>query len=227
MMHRIGLQDSERSVAVHVIGPAVLARALESLLSVQAGVDVRLASPEMAPDEQGVVIFVGPERVSPTEVRDRVGSATPRSVLLTDGADLALGGWRTLNIRAFVGNDEPLTVVLDAIRAAARGEAYCSPQLFPAMVAALYGEHQPRPALLPSERAGGPTNRFGVAEAAGGLSHREREVATEAAQGFSNEAIADRLHISVSTVKFHLFHAFRKLGVTRRAQLRYALPQPA
>lgn len=54
---------------------------------------------------------------------------------------------------------------------------------------------------------------------------RERTGPTEAAvvdlvaEGLSNPRIAERLVIEVSTVKTHLHHVFRKLGVTTRAQL--------
>jgi len=39
------------------------------------------------------------------------------------------------------------------------------------------------------------------------------------AEGLSNPRIAQRLLVEVSTVKTHLHHVFRKLGVTTRAQL--------
>jgi DNA-binding CsgD family transcriptional regulator len=51
------------------------------------------------------------------------------------------------------------------------------------------------------------------------LSCREREVAELAGAGLSNEEIADRLFISVATVKAHLTRAYRKLNLRRRSQL--------
>lgn len=47
-----------------------------------------------------------------------------------------------------------------------------------------------------------------------------------AAQGLSNAAIAERLVVSVRTVESHLYQAFAKLGIERRAQLRTLLPAP-
>jgi ATP/maltotriose-dependent transcriptional regulator MalT len=55
------------------------------------------------------------------------------------------------------------------------------------------------------------------------LSSREREVATLAAQGLSNRAIAAQLFISPRTVENHLHRVYTKLGVTRRGYLTAAL----
>jgi DNA-binding NarL/FixJ family response regulator len=55
------------------------------------------------------------------------------------------------------------------------------------------------------------------------LTRREREVATLAAQGLSNRAIAERLTTSVRTVEGHLYQAYAKLGVSARAELAAAL----
>ncbi len=51
------------------------------------------------------------------------------------------------------------------------------------------------------------------------LSGREREVYRHTAAGLSNKELADRLSISEATVKVHLTHIFRKLGVRSRGEL--------
>jgi DNA-binding CsgD family transcriptional regulator len=51
-----------------------------------------------------------------------------------------------------------------------------------------------------------------------GLSDREYEVLTLLNQGCSNQEIADRLYISLSTVKTHISNIFLKLDVKRRTQ---------
>ena len=51
------------------------------------------------------------------------------------------------------------------------------------------------------------------------LSTREREVADLAARGLHDKEIARELGISVTTVRTHIDHAFRKLGVTNRILL--------
>ncbi|GAB2993120.1 hypothetical protein GCM10027184_54560 [Saccharothrix stipae] len=52
------------------------------------------------------------------------------------------------------------------------------------------------------------------------LTYSERRVATLAACGHSNRAIAMRLHITVSTVEQHLTRVYRKLAVASRAELK-------
>jgi len=63
---------------------------------------------------------------------------------------------------------------------------------------------------LPVKRETG----YGVPE----LSDREREILSLVAAGLSNQAIAERLIISITTVKTHVGNIFHKLGVTSRIQ---------
>jgi DNA-binding NarL/FixJ family response regulator len=56
-----------------------------------------------------------------------------------------------------------------------------------------------------------------------GLTRREQEIASLAAQGLSSRAIAGRLFISVRTVDNNLQQVYGKLGLTSRAQLPLAL----
>jgi len=51
------------------------------------------------------------------------------------------------------------------------------------------------------------------------LTQRERQVATLAAQGYSNREIADALVVTIKTVEWHLGHAYIKLGVKSRSEL--------
>jgi DNA-binding NarL/FixJ family response regulator len=85
--------------------------------------------------------------------------------------------------------------LLDAIRAAARGDSPLDPKA--ARV------------LLASRRLG-PRERE--------LSTREEEVLRLVADGLTNKAIARKLTISERTVKAHLTNIFGRLGVTDRTQ---------
>lgn len=51
-----------------------------------------------------------------------------------------------------------------------------------------------------------------------GISKREHEVLELMAQGFSNQEIADKLFVSLNTVKTHTSNLFLKLQVSRRTQ---------
>ncbi len=59
------------------------------------------------------------------------------------------------------------------------------------------------------------------------LTAREQEVARLATAGLSNQAIADRLVVSVRTVETHLSHVYAKLGISSRADLGTMLPTAA
>lgn len=50
------------------------------------------------------------------------------------------------------------------------------------------------------------------------LTRRERQVLELAAHGQTNNAIGDKLGLSVHAVKFHLASVYRKLGVTNRTE---------
>lgn len=51
-----------------------------------------------------------------------------------------------------------------------------------------------------------------------GLSKREYEILELMAHGYSNQEIADKIFVSISTVKTHISNIFIKLDATRRTQ---------
>lgn len=52
-----------------------------------------------------------------------------------------------------------------------------------------------------------------------GLTERELEVAIEVGRGASNAEIAEKLYLSLATVKAHIAHIFAKLDATNRVQV--------
>ena len=84
--------------------------------------------------------------------------------------------------------------VLEAVRAAARGDAPLAPRAARQLLAARSEE----------QRAD--------------LSKREREVLSLVAEGLPNKLIARRLEISEKTVKTHLTSVFQRIGVSDRTQ---------
>lgn len=61
------------------------------------------------------------------------------------------------------------------------------------------------------------------ADGSGELSRTELRVAALAAEGHTNQEIAERFHVGLRTVEIHLTHAYRKLGIRGRTQLAEAL----
>ena len=51
-----------------------------------------------------------------------------------------------------------------------------------------------------------------------GLSQRELEVLIFIAEGYSNQEIAEKLFVSINTIKTHIGNIYSKLGVRRRTQ---------
>ena len=77
------------------------------------------------------------------------------------------------------------------------------------------------PADAVAQVAGGPEGPDAAATSAAlaPLTDAERRVATQAAQGFTNREIAQRLYLTVSTVEQHLTRVYRKLAVRQRDEL--------
>ncbi|MDX3645935.1 helix-turn-helix transcriptional regulator, partial [Streptomyces sp. MB09-02B] len=64
-----------------------------------------------------------------------------------------------------------------------------------------------------------PGNRLAAPDQLTILTTREREVMSLAAEGHSNDEIAEKLYVSPLTVRTHVHRAMTKLGARDRAQL--------
>jgi DNA-binding NarL/FixJ family response regulator len=51
-----------------------------------------------------------------------------------------------------------------------------------------------------------------------GLTYRERQLLDHIGKGYTNREIADRLGLTVATIKVYLTQLFKKLGVRNRVQ---------
>lgn len=90
--------------------------------------------------------------------------------------------------------------ILERLREAMRGRLVISPQLTELLARAL-------------REQSGPTN---IEQA--GLTAREREILDLIAQGLSNKLIARELDVAVGTVKVHVKHLLKKLGLRSRVE---------
>jgi two-component system response regulator DegU len=109
--------------------------------------------------------------------------------------------------------------VVRAVRQAASGEATLSPEVAAAMLAEAHRPEEAAP-------ASGPSAVSAEAEPAGiaarpnenVISRREEEVLQLIAEGASTTEVAERLFISVKTVKNHLASVYQKLDSRDRTQ---------
>jgi len=115
-----------------------------------------------------------------------------------------------LGASAFVHKEAPFSQLVETIRHAAAGK------------------------LIPNRdrtrrNAGASIASGGEVEIDAPLTQRESEVLVKLTEGLTNKQIATELHISYETVKEHVQHVLRKIGVTDRTQaavwaVRKALP---
>jgi len=91
--------------------------------------------------------------------------------------------------------------LVDAIRRLAAGESVLSESMTGKLV-----------------REVGGAGRRAVADSRPPLSPREQEILALIAEGASNKEAARRLHVAESTVKIHVQHILRKLGLASRVQ---------
>ncbi|MFD5914387.1 response regulator [Streptomyces massasporeus] len=100
----------------------------------------------------------------------------------------------------FLLKDAGSTLLIEAVRSAARGDALISPAVTVRLLKHLAGQ-QPQTALPHP------------------LSERELDVARLVAVGRTNQEVCDELYVSLGTVKTHLANIKDKLGVRNRVEI--------
>ena len=131
-----------------------------------------------------------------------------------DLEDLVNGG--DAKVVIFSWNIQPELVE----RAVARGaRGYLSKQLSgEEIVSAIEAVHAGK-VVTPSASEAAPEDASGQWPGRDhGLTAREAEVLALITQGLSNQEIAERSYLSINSVKTYIRTAYRKIGVTRRAQ---------
>ncbi|MET7446258.1 response regulator transcription factor [Streptomyces sp. NPDC005508] len=137
--------------------------------------------------------------------------APPRVLMLTtfDSDDLVLGALHA-GALGFVLKDTPPARILDAVRTVADGNSVLSPAAAARVIAA---------ATSPQSSYARDSSREAARKQLSALTERELETARAVADGLGNPEIAERLYISVATVKAHVGNLFAKLGVDNRVQI--------
>jgi DNA-binding NarL/FixJ family response regulator len=124
-------------------------------------------------------------------------------VITTFDLDEYVHGALKAGARGFLLKDAGPELLLQAIHAAADGDALIAPNVTVRLLAAFSDSGLAQPPAQP------------IAP----LTTREEDVLVTVARGRTNTEIADELHISLSTVKTHLGALMNKLGVRNRVEL--------
>jgi DNA-binding NarL/FixJ family response regulator len=132
------------------------------------------------------------------------GGDRPRILILTT-FDLDEYVYDALHAGAsgFLLKDVPAERLFEAVRVIAAGEALLAPAITRRLIAE-FARLRPRQQARP--------------DALEALTPRETEILGLVAEGLSNHEIAGRLVLSDETVKTHVSHVLRKLGLRDRAQ---------
>lgn len=124
-------------------------------------------------------------------------------VITTFDLDEYVYGALRAGARGFLLKDTGPELLVQAVRAAADGEALIAPSVTVRLLQTFANVPTGRPAVQPIDS----------------LTAREEDVLLTVAQGLANAEIADTLHISLSTVKTHLARLMAKLGARNRVEL--------
>ena len=123
-------------------------------------------------------------------------------VITTFDLDEYVHGALKAGARGFLLKDAGPELLIQAVRAAANGDALIAPNITIRLLAAF------------SESTG-----QSPAQPIAPLTDREEGVLHTVARGRTNSEIADELHISLSTVKTHLASLMQKLGARNRVEI--------
>jgi DNA-binding NarL/FixJ family response regulator len=124
-------------------------------------------------------------------------------VITTFDQDEYVHGALKAGARGFLLKGAGTELLVQAIQAAANGDALIAPNITARLLAAFSDTRLGRPPVQPIEP----------------LTTREEEILRTVAQGRTNSEIATDLHISLSTVKTHLTSIMTKLHARNRVEL--------
>jgi DNA-binding NarL/FixJ family response regulator len=194
---------------------AVVRDGLKVILNAQEDIDVVAEAADgveavayarrCAPDV--VVMDIRMPRLDGIEATAQVtasGNAPRVLVLTTFGEDDYVFQALRAGASGFLLKDANRAELVDAVRIVAAGDQVLSPAITRRVIEQFVARRPPASGTPPE-----------LAE----LTGRELDVTRLLAQGLSNADIADRLSLSVGTVKSHVAHILQKLGLTDRVQV--------
>jgi DNA-binding NarL/FixJ family response regulator len=209
-MIRVLVVDDHPVVRSGLIGMLDIEDDLEIVGEAGDGEEAVARVADLAPDV--VLMDLRMPRLDGAGATARIVASHPSSrvlVLTTYDSDADIVRAVEAGATGYLLKDTPRTVLVDAVRAAARGETVLAPPVAARLVSRL--------------RAPAPE----------ALTPREVQVLSLVARGLSNGEIGRELLIGEATVKTHLLRAFAKLGVDDRtravtvAMERGILPTPS
>ncbi len=200
----------------------LLREGLRALLKGEAGIELVGEAPD-GPETLEAVEALKPDVLlldasmpsgDGVEILPQLLSRSPatRAILLLGHADeeLIIQAF-SVGARGYLLKSAPAAQLVKAIRAVFGGEVWAGQRIVARLLDELVRVGQRLADLAPA---------FAVAPGAEPpLSRREREIVRLIAQGLSNKEIGAALCLSEKTVKSHLTHIFRKLGVEGRHQV--------
>ncbi|WP_328988502.1 response regulator transcription factor [Kribbella sp. NBC_01245] len=147
----------------------------------------------------------GMDGIAATRELAGAGVADPLAIVVITTFDLDeyVYGALKAGARGFLLKDAGPELLVQAIHAAAKGDALIAPRITARLLAAFADSRTGRQPVQPIEP----------------LTSREEQVLITVANGRTNAEIASELHISLSTVKTHLTSVMAKVGARNRVEI--------
>lgn len=143
--------------------------------------------------------------IEATRILAGPGVADPMAIVIITTFDLDeyVHGALKAGARGFLLKDAGPALLVQAVHAAANGDALIAPNVTVRLLAAFSAQRAKTPPVQPIDS----------------LTEREEEVLVTVAKGRTNAEIAEELHISLSTAKTHLASLMSKLGARNRVEI--------